>query len=121
MKLFFDVGDMRARTDRTRPDTHAFFGRRRLYAYYVLLMRCGTMHSEELPRDSRSGPIAGPPAGAAEPTLPETALVGAGRRLPLWLLTVAAGLVAGAISWAGSEMTFDRFKLADAIVYPPDY
>src|SRR5436305_13382938 len=79
------------------------------------------MPAEELPPNSHSRPIASPPAGDVEPTRPQTAGAGAGRRLPLWTLTVAGGLVAGVISWAGAEATCDRFKLEDAIVYPPDY
>jgi hypothetical protein len=79
------------------------------------------MPAEELPPDSRSEPIASPPGGAAEPAIRQTVAVGAGRRLPLWLLTVAAGLVAGVISWAGGEATFNWFPLDKAMVYPPDY
>jgi hypothetical protein len=79
------------------------------------------MSVEELPPDSRSGPIVSPPAGAAEPTIPQAAPVAVGRRLPRWLLTCAAGLVAGVLSWAIGEATFDLFKVKDAIVYPPNY
>src|SRR5579871_53379 len=79
------------------------------------------MPADELPPDARSGPVASRPAVATEPTIPQHAEAGARRRLPLWLLTLAAGLVAGVISWAGGEATFDWFKLGDAMVYPPNY
>ena len=79
------------------------------------------MPGEERTPDLRSGPVGDPLVGTTEPTIPQTAPPGAGRRLPLWLLTLAAGLVAGVISWAGGEATYDWFRLSDAIVYPPDY
>jgi hypothetical protein len=79
------------------------------------------MPAEEVPPDARSERIASPPAGAAAPAIPKTAAVGAGSRLPLWVVTLGVGLVAGAISWAGGEATFDWFKLGDAIIYPANY
>ncbi len=42
-------------------------------------------------------------------------------RLPLWLMTVGAGLVAGLVSWAGGEAMFDRFRIEDEIIYPENY
>src|SRR5947207_508632 len=79
------------------------------------------MHAEESQPTSGLTPRPSPPAGSDGLGLGRPAPVGASRRLPLWLLTVGAGLVAGLISWAGGEATLDRFKLADEIVYPPNY
>jgi hypothetical protein len=43
---------------------------------------------------------------------------GARRQVPLWLLTLAAGLVAGSISWLGGEFTQHSFPVT--IDVPPD-
>jgi hypothetical protein len=44
-----------------------------------------------------------------------------GFRLPLWLLTLGAGLTAGLISWAGGEAMYNMFRIEDAIIYPANY
>jgi hypothetical protein len=43
---------------------------------------------------------------------------GAGRPVPLWLLTLAAGLVTGLLSWLGGELTRDAFPAT--IETPPN-
>jgi len=37
------------------------------------------------------------------------------------LLALGAGIIAGLLSWAGGEATYDRFKISDAMVYPPNF
>jgi hypothetical protein len=68
-----------------------------------------------------SAPSASPAAGSVQATPDRIAAAGTGLRLPLWLLTAGAGLVAGLISWAGGEATFGMFKLRDAMEFPPNY
>jgi hypothetical protein len=67
------------------------------------------------------------PAGALVPDEPaksdrmaeETATPpGAVRQLPLWLLTLAAGLVVGSVSWLGGQLTQGAFPVA--IETPPE-
>src|SRR5262249_35229734 len=43
---------------------------------------------------------------------------GAGRPVPLWLLTLAAGLVAGSLSWLGGEATQTAFPVV--LETPPE-
>ena len=42
-------------------------------------------------------------------------------RIPLWLLTLGAGLVSGLISWVCGELMFNLFRMEDSIVYPENY
>jgi hypothetical protein len=42
-------------------------------------------------------------------------------QLPLWLLTLAAGLVSGLISWAGAEAAAGLFRPENELVYPANY
>src|SRR5262245_46880236 len=87
----------------------------------LFLIRGHTMHAEEAQANAGSGPGPSPPTESAGPTPSRTMPAGVADHLPTWLLTVGAGLLAGLISWAGGEATFDTFKLEDHIVYPPDY
>jgi hypothetical protein len=79
------------------------------------------MHADE------SQPVPDSPATASlaaqSPGLspPEVSSMGAAHWLPLWILTLGAGLVCGLISWVGGETTFNRFPIKDEIVFPPDY
>jgi hypothetical protein len=57
----------------------------------------------------------------AEPSLPPATGAGTGARLPLWLLAAAAGIGAGLVSFGVGEATYDTFKVADAMVYPPGF
>jgi hypothetical protein len=57
----------------------------------------------------------------AEPSLPTGAVTGTGARLPLWLLAAGAGIAAGLLSFGVGEATYDSFKVADAMVYPPGF
>jgi hypothetical protein len=41
--------------------------------------------------------------------------------LPLWLLTLGAGLVCGLISWAGGEAIYPTFHIKDEVIYPENY
>jgi hypothetical protein len=79
------------------------------------------MPTEEPQPNADSAPGASPSAGSAQATPGRIAAGGTGLRLPLWLLTLGAGLGAGLISWAGGETSFDLFKVADTIVYPPNF
>jgi hypothetical protein len=79
------------------------------------------MNTEEPRANSNPKPDSSSPPGTAEPVFRGNVSVQGGLRLPLWLLTAGAGLVAGCLSWAGGEATFDKYKIADAMVYPPNY
>ena len=59
-------------------------------------------------------------AGPLGDSIPEetTTPSRAGRQVPLWLLTLAAGLVAGSLSWLGGELTQHAFP--PTIDTPPD-
>ena len=41
--------------------------------------------------------------------------------LPLWLLTLGAGLVSGLISWAGGEAIYPAFRPENETIYPANY
>jgi hypothetical protein len=56
----------------------------------------------------------GSSSAAADPTV-------APRRLPLWLMTLGAGLAAGLIGWAHGEMAFSRFRPESEVIYPPGF
>jgi hypothetical protein len=79
------------------------------------------MQGEEVQRNSGSTSSPNPLAGFADQGLQGIPVMRSGPRLPLWLLTLGAGLVAGFLSWAGGEAANDLFKLREAIVYPPNY
>ena len=79
------------------------------------------MHAEETQPTSSSTRPSGPSAGSEVPIRQGTAGMRSGFRLPLWLLTLGAGLAAGLISWAGGEAMFNRFRIEDEVVYPADY
>jgi hypothetical protein len=51
------------------------------------------------------------PANSAAAPATTTARPGAGRPIPLWLLTLAAGLAAGSLSWLGAEATRSAFPV----------
>ena len=46
---------------------------------------------------------------------------GVSRGLPLWLLTLGAGLISGLIGWGGGELTASLFRIEDEVIYPSDY
>src|SRR5689334_18070758 len=76
------------------------------------------MQSEETQTDLSGALVPNEPAQgegmAEEKTIPP----GAGRRFPLWLLTLAAGLVVGALSWLVGQLTQGAFPVA--IETPPE-
>jgi hypothetical protein len=80
------------------------------------------MHAEETqPNSSPTLPLR-PSAGSEVPSFQATtAGKRSGFRLPLWLLTLGAGLAAGLISWAGGEAMFNMFPIEAAIIYPANY
>src|SRR5271163_1570421 len=79
------------------------------------------MHAEETQPNSSPTPPPSQSAGSEVPSLEGTAGMRSGFRLPLWLLTLGAGLAAGLISWAGGEAMFNMFPIEDAIIYPANY
>ena len=56
-----------------------------------------------------------------DPTPSETSSTVVAWRLPLWLLTLAAGLISGLISWAHGEVAFVKFRAEREMVYPENY
>ena len=79
------------------------------------------MHAEETRPNSSPTPSPNPSARSEVPTSEDTSGIRPGFRLPLWLLTLGAGLAAGLISWAGGEATLKLFRIEDEMVYPPNY
>jgi hypothetical protein len=71
--------------------------------------------------DSGSTPSLSPSAESSGPGVARGSGTSAGIKLPIWLLTLGAGLGAGLVSCAGGESFYDWFRLRDAIVYPPNY
>jgi hypothetical protein len=69
----------------------------------------------------RSTPAPTPPPEPAHPTAPEISGSKPAAWIPLWVLALGIGLAAGGVSWAAGEASLTRFKLSDAIVYPPNY
>ncbi len=79
------------------------------------------MNDEEIQTNSSPTPSQSPLDGPEVPGSQGPAVMRRGSWLPLWLLTLGAGLVAGLIAWAGGEAMFNMFRIEDAIVYPADY
>jgi hypothetical protein len=76
------------------------------------------MQSEE-PQTDRAGSLVPNEPAKDDRMAGETATpAGAVRQLPLWLLTLAAGLVAGSLSWLGGQLTQGAFPVA--IETPPE-
>ena len=46
---------------------------------------------------------------------------GVSRGLPLWLLTLGAGLLSGLVGWGTGEAIDSRILMEDEIIYPPNY
>jgi hypothetical protein len=76
------------------------------------------MQSEETQTDLSGAVVPNEPAKGAGMAEENTFPPGAGRRVPLWLLTLAAGLVAGALSWLGGEVSQEAFLVT--IETPPE-
>ena len=77
------------------------------------------MHAEEPQRESGSEPGPSPPPGEAGLNHSKGAGVRGGLRLPLWLLTVGAGLIAGLLAGLGGEAIGKAIPLL--VEFPPDY
>jgi hypothetical protein len=76
------------------------------------------MQSEE-PQTDMAGALApNEPAKGDRMAEDTTTPPGAGRQLPLWLLTLAAGLVTGSFSWLAGQVTQGAFPVA--IETPPE-
>jgi hypothetical protein len=76
------------------------------------------MQSEEPQTDLAGALVPNEPATGDRMAEAKTTPPGAVRRLPLWLLTLAAGLVAGSLSWLGGELTQNAFPVT--IETPPE-
>ena len=79
------------------------------------------MNAEESQPIPDSASVTSTATHSVDPSARGTNTPGAARRLPLWLLTLGAGLISGLISWAGGEAMFDMFRIEDEAIYPPNY
>ncbi len=77
------------------------------------------MHAEEAQPSSGSIPDQSPLPAESGPIRSHEAGVKGGSRLPLWLLTAGAGLVAGLLAALGGEAIGRAIPLS--VKYPPDY
>ncbi len=77
------------------------------------------MHAEEAQPSSGSIPDQSPLPAESGPIRSHEAGVKGGSRLPLWLLTAGAGLVAGLLAALGGEAIGRAIPLS--VKYPPEY
>jgi hypothetical protein len=76
------------------------------------------MPSEEPQNDLAGAPVPNQPAKGDRMAEETTTPPGTGHRLPLWLLTLAAGLVIGALSWVEGQLTQDALTVT--VETPPE-